>query len=273
MLTEVEARSGQGILVMPLEDVADGIIIENIDGLDPVKATIVSSTFATMDGTQYHASRRESRNIVFRLGLDPIHESLTVSQLRKKLYGYFMPKSPVDFTFRDSDGSSYNISGRVESCETPLFTKEPAVDISVICFDPDFIAPDVVTMFGNTVSDTTTFQINYLGTVETGITFTISPQRPITDFTIYNTWPDGTNNNLEFTAPLEAFDHLIIETTPGEKSVTQYRNNSIFASPLYGVPAQSAWTELQPGINTLRVFCEGDPVQFDLAYRVRYGGL
>lgn len=264
---------------MPLEDVSDGIVLENVEGLDPVKATLVTSKLAKMRGSQYHASSSEDRNIKLRLLLEPDHVTTTVADVRKRIYNFFMPEAPVDLTFRDSTGLDFGISGRVESCETPLFTKDPAVDVSIMCFDPDFFLldedgfHDVTLVPGYSVNDATTFDINYLGTVKTGIEFHLMPDRAVTQFTIYNELPDGSNNNLDFAANLEAFDTLVIKTTPGEKEVTQYRDNTVFATPLYGVLAQSSWTELQPGINKLRIYADGAPLQYLLSYPTRFGGL
>lgn len=264
---------------MPLSDVSDGIIIEDVDGLGPVKATLVSSGFAKMDGKQYHGGSREERNIKFRLLMEPDYATFTVDDVRNRLYGFFMPKTAVDLVFRKDDGREFGISGIVESCEPPMFVKEPAMDVSILCFDPDFFLlgdegyPDVVLLSQFSVNDSTTFEIDYKGTVETGIDFTLMPDRAVTQFTIYNEWPDGSNNNLDFAADIQAFDHLSINTTPGEKEVTQYRSNNILAHPLYGVSPQSAWTELRPGINTLRVYTTGAPVHYLLSYKTRHGGL
>jgi hypothetical protein len=57
MLTGVEVRTIQdNLLALSLDDPSSGFIIEEIEGLDPVKASVVSSSFATMDGEQYQFS-------------------------------------------------------------------------------------------------------------------------------------------------------------------------------------------------------------------------
>lgn len=275
MLSEVEARSSRGsLLTLPLADVSDGIIITNIDGLDPVKATIVTSSSANMDGTQYHTAVSDDRNIKLQVSMEPDdYTTQSVASIRKKLYEFFMPKSAVGFTFQTEEGLEVITSGRVESFENAHFTKEPAVDISIICFDPDFIDPVPVVLTGSTVSDASTFDIDYHGSVETGIRFELLLNRDLTEFTLYSTMPDGTIRNIDFAAPLLNLDTLVIETTPGQKSVTQYRDGNLFANPLYGISPQSFWTELQPGVNTFRIYAEGAPLNYNLSYYVRYGGL
>ena len=97
MLTAVEAFTPQGEnLFLPLQDSSGGYVVQDIDGLDPVNAQIVSSKFARLEGEQYQSSYREKRNILISLGLEPDYgAALSVSQLRSRLYDFFMPKSPV----------------------------------------------------------------------------------------------------------------------------------------------------------------------------------
>src|SRR5262245_38075871 len=124
MLTKVEVRPVSGLLLtLELDDATSGFIVQDIDGLDPVKATIVSSTFANLDGAQFQSSKREPRNIVMTLGLEPDYINQSVRDLRSALYPFFMPKSFISMRFFMSDGLTVDISGYVESMETSLFSK------------------------------------------------------------------------------------------------------------------------------------------------------
>jgi Phage tail protein. len=273
MLTMVEARTPQGTLLgISLEDVTDGIIVADIEGLDPVKATIVSSSFARLDGVQYQSSRREARNIKLKLGLEPDYINNTVSDIRQRLYQFFMPKREVNLRFITSTGLSVDISGRVESFESPLFTKEPQVDISVVCFDPDLVDPTLVEVSGLTTADTTESLVTYEGSVETGITFVLNVDRVISEFTFYHRPPDNTLRSLEFATPLEAGDVLTISTIAGSKGATLKRAG-VDSSVLYGISPQSNWIELMPGDNNIRVYAEGLGIPYDIEYVNKYGGL
>lgn len=274
MLTEVEVLSNRGsLLTLPLADVTDGIVLVDVEGLNPVKATLVTSKMAGMNGSQFLNSTGEERNLKFKFLMEPNIVGQTVEDVRNKLYEFFMPQAEVSFTFRKDNGVEVGISGRVETFEGPYFTADPEANISVLCFDTDFVVPEAVLVPGYSVNDGTTFEIEYPGSAATGINFHLLPDRDLTEFTIYSTMPNGENRNLDFAAPMLAFDSLVIETQKGNKSVTQYRDNQIFAQPLYGVSPQSAWTELRPGTNIFRIFAEGDPIQFLLSYYIRYGGL
>lgn len=282
MLTMLEIRNRQGALLnMPLDDDSNGFIVESIEGLDPVGATLVSSSFAQIDGAQYHTSRREPRNIKIKLGLNPDYIVTSVHDLRKQLYNFFMPKSAVDLRFRSNmvlaDGRIVedlvvDILGRIETFEAPLFAQEPAVDISIMCFDPDFHDPNPVVFEGNTTAGSEESILTYDGTVESGILFSLYPDRALSEFTVYLRSPDGRLRTLDFAAPLLLNDVLRISTVVGAKYVTRTRTN-VESPVLYGMSPQSSWIELQPGDNHIRVYAEGLPIPYDITYTNKYGGL
>lgn len=273
MIEKIEVRTVQGtLLTLTLADASSGFIVENIDGLDPVKASIASSSFASMDGTQYQSSRRESRNIVFRIGLEPDYTVDTVRNLRTRLYNFFMPKSSIALRFYMTDGLIVDTTGRIESFETPIFTQEPAVTISIICFDPDFIAIAPVVINGNTVSTSVETLVTYEGTTETGFTLVMNVDRVLGAFTVYNRLPDGSTRTLDFSASLVAGDVVTISTVAGAKFITRLRSG-ITTSLLYGMTVQSDWIEFTQGNNYLRVYAVGAAIPYVLTYTPRYGGL
>lgn len=273
MITKVEARTTLGmLLVLPLDTISNGYFISDIQGLDPVKANVVSSSFAQLDGAQYQSSRRETRNIILKIGLEPDFITNTVMDLRTNLYSFFMPKTEVSLRFFMSNGLTVDIVGRIESLESVLFTKEPEVNISIICFDPDFLELTAEEIEGFTVNDSTEFLVEYDGTVETGIVFVLNVDRVLTEFTIYHRPADDVIRTLDFAAALEANDVLTINTRVGSKAITLVRD-ATQTSLLYGMPSQSSWIELQPGDNYFRIYAVGDPIPFTIEYVTRYGGL
>lgn len=282
MLKSVEIINSQGdVLNLQLEDVEYGVLLQTVEGLDPVNASLVSSSFANMDGAQYHSSRREARNIKMRLGLDPDYATDTVQTLRKRMYTFFMPKTEVTIRFRsfnefDSNIITQNtmteIVGRIESCVTPVFVRDPAVDVSFMCFDPDFVDPSLKVVTGTSTAALDELLITYDGSVETGITFKLSPMRTVDSFTVYHRPPDGTLRIMDFTSPLLSGDVLTITTTVGEKSVIRTRAG-VDTSALYAFTPQSNWLELQPGDNYIRVYAVGAAVPFEIDYLIKHGGL
>lgn len=282
LLRKLDVVNSRGAtLSLPLEDISAGFVVRDIQGLGPVKATLVSSSFATMDGAQYHSSRRESRNILLKLGLDPDYALYSVKDLRDQLYNFLMPKTEALFKFNLFDKFSDNIieqvldleiKGRVESNEPSIFTKEPGVDISILCFDPDFIDPDPVIFEGNTVDDLTETPLEYKGSVETGVAFTLFPDRSMTEFTVYHRTPEDKLRTIYFSHPLVIGDEIEISSILGNKYV-QLKRGGVVSSILYAISPQSDWFELHPGDNNIRVYAEGAPVPFTIEYTTKYGGL
>lgn len=277
MLTKVEISTDQGAtLELLLGDPSNGYLVKEIEGLDPVKATIVSSSRATMDGEQYQSSRRESRNILLKLGLDADQTTETVRTLRKRLYSYLMPKSNVRLRFHveegDGDDLIVDIYARVESFDSPSFTKEPEATISLICHQPDFYVPTPVVLSGMTVADSTEFIIDYEGSVETGILISMLLERDLSEFVVHHRPADGSNRSLQFSEPLLAGDILDISTVSGQKGAIRTRGG-LPESVLYGVSPYSNWITLFPGPNAIRVYSEGAPVPFLIEYTTKIGAI
>lgn len=273
MLKQVTVTNRRG-MTLALETLQndDGIQIAEIQGLDPVKATLVSTSFAGLDGSQFQSARRGSRNIKLKLDLQPDFIVDTFTSLRKKLYTYFMPKSEVNLRFLLSTGLYLDIVGIVEEHSSAMFEQDPIVEVGLMCFQPDFVDPRMVTYAGSTVATGTTHAIDYPGSVEAGTVLTLNVNRVLTAFTIYNTGEDGILTQLDFNGSLISGDVLVISSLHGAKGITLTRSG-VSSSYLYGRSAQSGWIELMEGINQFRVYAPGDPVPYELEYLVRYGGL
>lgn len=281
LLSSVKVTNAQGsVLNLPLEDPTD-YVVRNIEGLGPVKATLVSTSFANMDGGQYHSSRRETRNIVLTLGLEPDYAVNSVQSLRDELYNFFMPKTKSTLNFHLFDKFTESIleqtkdlviEGRIESCEPSIFTKDPAVDISLVCFDPDFVDPTPITFDGVTLTDLTDMSLVYKGNVDTGVLFTLLVDRPSEGFTIFHRPPDGSLVTIDFTYPLLTDDVVQICSVRGSKYVRLTRAG-IESSILYAISPQSGWLELQPGDNSIRVYAVDTPMHYTIEYMNKYGAL
>lgn len=275
MLEKVEVLTEQGVLLtLPLQDISLGYSVQDIDGLDPVKATIVSSAFAQIDGEQYQSARREKRNIILTLGYEPDYATGTVQDLRKKLYGFFMPKQRVLLRFFQTGEPVVQIYGRVESFNSPKFQQEPKAVISILCLDPDFYDPTPVLLPGSTTSSAIETTHVYPGTVETGIIFRLLVNRAISEFTLYHRPADDSLRALEFVtaSPMASGDVLTISTIPGNKYVKRTRLG-VDESFLFAVSPQSNWINLFPGANKLRVFATGAAVPYQIEYTTKLGGL
>lgn len=271
MVIRLEARSDNGFIYTFLYDaINSGFYIKDIEGLDPVKANLVTSSYANLDGTQYQSSRRESRTLVLKIGMEEADN--TIQEQRRRLYNVFMPKSRVSLRFFMADGLVVDISGRVETNDASMFTREPTMTVSILCFDPDFEDSALYTVSGGTTSGTSTIAIPYIGTVDTGFIFRMTVNRNIASFSLNLTGPDNQTRVLEFVAPLLTGDLIRISTKPGDKWARRTRSGSV-TSLLYGVSPYSDWLRLAPGTNALRVSTSGAAIPFTLEYTDKYGAL
>jgi len=273
MLTHVEVMSDQGaLLTLSLEDTAEGYVVESIEGLDPVNATLVYSSFAQLDKSEYQSSKREKRNLVFNLEFEPTWGTNTVESLRKRLYSWFMPKSRVRLRFFEDTGLVVDIVGRVESTLSPRFAKDPDVKISIVCGESDFLGLTPVKLTGFTTAGTASTLVDYEGSVEAGLLFKLYANRTMSSFSIFHQPADDTVRQLDFAFPLIAGDVVEISTVPGSKSGHLIRAG-VRSSVLFAIAPQSNWINFFIGANKIRVFSSGAQVPYSIDYLPRYGGL
>lgn len=277
MLTLVSVSNARGgTLQLPLLDSSAGYVVEDIEGLDPVNATLTSSALAQVDGATFQNAQRGTRNITMTLGFAPDFVTNTVQSLKSALYDYLLPKANVILGFY-MDGSLYaTTAGQVETFTNTLFSADPSVDISIICYDPDFYGPSAESSSLDTVSDTTVNTISYEGSSDAGVVFTLSIDRDdLSSFTLYNTASDNTQQKMSIVNSGGAFssgDVVTINTIPGQKAVTLLRSG-VTSSILFYLDPTSTWISLQKGDNKFRCYATGDAIPYTLAYTPKYGAL
>ena len=280
MLAKVDVLAPQGNTVLfSLWNHSNGYVVKDITGLDPVKATLVSSKMAGRDGEEYQASSREKRNIIFTLDLRPEYVNTTVRDLRNRLAGIFMPKAELRLRFIDDDETFVDIYGIVETFDSPIFVKAPVTTISILCFDPDFYEPVPITVDGMTTSGSSEIMIDYKGSIATGIGLRMNVNRDLPAITIHLRPENGSYRDLMFdtaltpgSTPLVAGDVLDISTVNGDKGASRLRGG-MWASVMYWIDPDSAWVTLSPGKNYIRVNSGGAPIAYTIDYINRYGSL
>jgi hypothetical protein len=273
MLTMVTIQNPQGnTLQLPLMDFSGGYVVKDIQGLDPAKATLTSSSFAQLDGGQFQNSRREPRNITMKLGFLPDYTITTVSDLRQNLYKFLMPKMNVQFSIYDDGILFATTNAVIEDANNNMFSQDPEIDVSLICYDPDLYAPAPVSIPMLTANDPTTTDVVYDGTSETGVIFTITLTRDMPSIGLYNLRPDGVQNAIILAGTFLNGDTLTVSTVAGNKFVNVTRAGLTF-SVLYWLDLTSTWISLLNGVNKFRAFTPGIPASCTLSYTPKYGGI
>jgi len=257
----------------------DPVQIRDITGLEPVKANIALTPYASGRGALYQGSTTPERNIVMKLGLNPDWEGQqSMASLRQVLYRYLMPQHWTKLRFFSQELPDVDIEGYVESFEPNMFSEDPEVQVSIICPKPDFIEADA-TIFDGTVDDgTLEEEFDYAGTIETGFELRI----------------DGTVENPAYTGSLTfkltSFgEDQIFTITPvtvdGQRyfKLSTVRNakraqsvskaDGSLTNLLSGVTGGSVWPVIKPGKNILSVAATEMGQVWTMAYFNRFGGL
>jgi hypothetical protein len=273
MLTLVEVTNPRGdTLRLPLLDASAGYSVREIDGLDPVTASLTSSAMAQLDGAQFQNARRDLRNITMKLGLEPDYVETTVQSLRAGLYSYLLPKLNVQLAFYLDDVLYVTALGQVESFENAMFSADPEVDISILCYDPDFYGVEEQTLNGFTVSNSDTETISYEGTSDTGVIFELDVNQTLHNFSVYNTTPDNEVQVFNVAGSFLSGDILTINSIPGMKSFTLKRGGVVSSAMAY-MDQTSEWITLKNGDNQFRVFAAGVTIPYSVTYTPKFGAI
>lgn len=274
MLTKVEVtnRLGETLSLEMLSSV-NGYILEEIEGLDPPKASFASSTLANFDGERYQSSRTDKRNIVITLGLEPDYVDTSVRDLRRNLYRYFMPRAEVSLRFFINETAFVTINGRVESIESPHFVEEPTATISILCHDPYFQSVNTWFEYKDIGQS---FTHNYVGDVETGLRASFGVGQAFTDVTLQVESDEFGDQKMLIELDFQIGDTFEIVTIPGQKAVRLYRDGSWGSALAYVLPT-SAWPKIGRGDNVIRMTSTSIPwapyPHVEYQFVTRYGGI
>jgi hypothetical protein len=279
VLTEVKAYSSwRSAPTLPLS--ADGrpetdlIQLRNVDGLDPIKATVNTSPYGSVDGSSYVGASVLSRNIVLTLHPNPDWVDWTYERLRKLLYQYFMPKRPTRLVFYSDDMIPVEISGVVEDVSINIFSKDPELLVSIICPDPYFTALNGIVLTGQTNDDPVV--IDYNGTIEAGmhVKVTATPDTAPSDIAIQ--LGDPRIAYFAVAATVNPTLYFEMNSLPMKKFVQNVNIGSGVITNLLSmihIQEGSLWPGLQPGDNEFSVITDLGVHDWELTYFERFGGL
>lgn len=238
----------------------------DIDGLNPVTATINTTEFATSDGAMFNSSRIGTRNIVLYVKIFP-----DIEKNRLNLYSFFKIKSDVTLYFRHDSLNVY-ITGKVESFELDHFSNSQVAQISILCADPYFRSTESQLIeFSNVISlfefpfsiaeegvefsriEKVKTKIINAGEMATGVTIQLyASTDQILNPVIYNL-TNNTYFGLNF--DMNQGDLITITTHFNNKKVTLLRDG-VETNILYAVQDGSTWLQLEPGENELSYSCD-----------------
>lgn len=277
MLTEVKAYSSwrsAPTLQLDADGRAEGDLIQirNITGLDPVKASVSTSPYGSVDGASYTGSSVQSRNIVLTLKPHPNWDTWTYENLRRLIYSYFMPKLFTRLVFYSDDMDPVEIYGFVEDVSVNIFSKEPELQVSIICPDPYFTALNPTILTGvNDVTNT----FDYNGNVESGMIVKVTHVSG-TPTTINIQLGDPKITNFGVLADVTSTKYFELSSIPMRKYVQNINiGTGVIDNLLSNVYLQEGalWPTLQPGENEFKVITDNGVQDYQLIFHERFGGL
>jgi len=257
-------------LVMNLgpEIITDLIQIQKIDGLDPVNATISTSKFGSRDGSFLTGKNLEDRNIVLTLGLNPDWIDWDYTKLRGLINDYFMSKSQVRLVFDTDEYPEVEIVGHVETNKQNPFTKDPEIQVSIICPDPLFVATAITTILQNPNTEAP-MTIEYPGTVAAGFKLDIlqvSGSNP-TQVVVHDSVGTMTINDAPV---MSSTSYLEIFSVPGERYI---KKNAVGSNIFNKIASGSVWPMLYSGDNQFYIVTNNGVQQWSMTYNALFGGL
>jgi Phage tail protein len=300
VLTSVYAEGIQNNLTLNIGEPTDAIQVLDIDGLGPIKAAIVSSQYATAPGEALLGATLGKRNILFKLGLSPDWATQTMAELRQRLYSCFLPSYPVTLTFSSTHlPSDVRIEGVVEDLIPDIFSKDPAITVSIICGRPDFVSVEetvvngiVATAVGYSAIDAMLTDIEYEGTAKTGGLLKVESSVANVSYSDYlyvyfvsgGIYDDGSlkingkSFRLSDVDTIDATYRLEVNSVPGQKSARKVKvSDQTYTSLLKYVSNDTSfipdWPVLEPGHNRFGVRGTEAGQTWSLSYFARYGGL
>ena len=276
-----------------------GFAIEKIDGLGPIKANIITTNIANLDGALFNSSHANYRNIVFSIYFISIP---TIERARLESYRWFPLKQKLKISVK-TDSRECECIGYVESNEPNIFSKGEKTTISIICPDPylysviekevkfsgvlsSFEFPfsnestdDPLIILGNFESKKRE-AIQYTGDFEVGINIHIHLLGSVGDITLYHT---NVNKSLKINVSkitsltgeaLKAGDDIYINTKNGEKSIKLLRNGN-YINILNSLDRNPNWFQLKKGNNEIAFTAESgeENIQLEITYKDAYEGV
>lgn len=275
----------------------DGVFVQKITGLEPVTANIVTNTYNELDGEFFVNSNVGKRNIVLDLVME--HRSLSISDVRRKLYGYFMPQMVIALQLSFTDRDPVIIEGHVESCEGDRFTNDPELNVSVICEKPNFKAIEPVVVRGQSTYDDPPPLTDVLNTGDRAVGFElliandgsvdfngsihlerlIEGATPGTYFSTQILYLDNTDGSISL--PASVIHTVYINTKQSEKTaeIQNPDDGSQIANLIGNMSDDSGWPVLWSAMNKVRVITTdttgwaGNHLDWTLTFTPEFGGV
>ena len=240
------ALVGDETVDLPITQVSpsDKFILKDISGLGPPDVLVNIGTTTYPQGV-YQGSKPQPRQMIATIGLNPDYFSgETVEDLREILYG-ILGLEIGDFVFEiwNDDVKVAIAPGHVSKFEPAIFSKDPAVQITIECEDSYFSAPDELEV-NLTGMSTSTLTVDNIGSVVAGFRLAITLTSNLSSFQLtLDSIP------LQVTYAFLSGDQIIFETRDGNRNISRIRSG-VEISLLDNITLDN-WLKLKRGVNSI----------------------
>jgi hypothetical protein len=166
------------------------------------------------------------------------------------------------------------ISGVVEDISNNIFSKDPELNVSIICPDPYFTALDPIVLTGLTNDVPVT--VDYQGSVEAGMHVKVTATATAAPSDIGIQIGSPLTSYFAVLATVNPTMYFEMNSLPMQKYVQNVNiGTGIITNLLSKVHVQegSLWPTFQPGENDFSVITDHGAHDWELSYFERFGGL
>ena len=231
----------------------EGLIIFNMEGLGPPKATVTGVGGPNTEGIRASLIKIDARHIMITLAIPNSASEVTAKQ---KIYDYFPIGKEIKFRVKTSGPKDIYTMAIVESNEVNQFAKVENAVISLFCPYPYFLHltqqyasasdGDVTVANNGEIISGCDIVISFDGTVNDGLTIDNSngPQSMYIDFAKMESGLDSCRVD----------DQIVINTRVGEKSIQFWDDSaSTWYNGINGVGVDADWIQLLLGNNPISI--------------------
>lgn len=218
---------------------SDPFTIKDFSGLNPPKATINTNTSALTDGGTFNSSKLQMRSINIAFAIENDAEAN-----RLEIYKVVQTKNPLRIYYK-SDRLDIFIDGYVESLDITYWAMKQVATVSVLCPFPYWkAASEIISDLSNSealfhfafasteepeivfgeIYDFEGCRVENAGNVKTGLIFRLYMDGDIENPKIIDY---DTGEYMQVNYSFAPGDVLTIDTTPGSRSVTLLRNQTV----------------------------------------------
>lgn len=230
---------------------SDPYILKSVDGLGPPEVDVFIS------GRVYQNRRPQNREIVMLVGLNPdFSVGQTAEELRTTLYELMNPGYQEFVAVYVMDGSTHlaMATGYLKKIEVALFSKDPAVQITIACESPHL--ENYLTIHPDTASlSKSNPQIVNAGDAPTGFYMEVIFTGSHSSWTLNSSYAF---KKMQFTHNFASGDKLIINTREGERAIQLDPAGAGGVENLIAsLSSDSTWLSLFKGTNSFSTSSTG----------------